>query len=136
ELKKAIQEKLEQKLGSALPTRPGMDTMACMHAADQGEIDAAVMLGGNLLASNPDTQFATGALNKIPFKCYFNPTLNMSHVHGVDQEVMIFPVRARDEEEQGTTQESMFNFVRLSDGGIQRFPQLRSEVDLICSLGE
>ncbi|MCR6653434.1 MAG: molybdopterin-dependent oxidoreductase [Cellvibrionaceae bacterium] len=136
ELKKAIQEKLEQKLGQVLPARPGMDTMACMHAADRGEIDVAVMLGGNLLASNPDTTFATGALNKIPFKCYFNPTLNMSHVHGVDQEVMIFPVRARDEEQQGTTQESMFNFVRLSDGGIERFPQLRSEVDLICSLGE
>lgn len=136
ELKRAIQEKLEQKLGHTLPSRPGMDTMACMHASANGEIDAAVMLGGNLLASNPDTTFATDALNKIPFKCYFNPTMNMSHVHGVDQEVVIFPVRARDEEQQGTTQESMFNFVRLSDGGIERFPQLRSEVDLICHLGE
>lgn len=136
ELKKAIQEKLEQKLGQTLPQRPGMDTMACMHAADRGEVDAALMLGGNLLASNPDTQFATAALNKIPFKCFLNPTLNMSHVHGVDQEVVIFPVRARDEERQGTTQESMFNFVRLSDGGIERFPQLQSEVELICQLGE
>jgi molybdopterin-dependent oxidoreductase alpha subunit len=135
-LKHAIQEKLEQILGRNLPTRAGMDTMACMHAAGRGEIDAAVMLGGNLLASNPDTAFATDALNNIPFKCFFNPTLNMSHVHGVDQEVVIFPVRARDEEQQGTTQESMFNFVRLSDGGIDRFPQLRSEVDLICQLGE
>lgn len=135
-LKQAIQEKLEQTLGQNLPTRPGMDTMACMHASAKGEMDAAVMLGGNLLASNPDTAFATDALNKIPFKCFFNPTLNMSHVHGVDQEVVIFPVRARDEEQQGTTQESMFNFVRLSDGGIERFPQLRSEVDLVCQLGE
>ena len=135
-LKQAIQEKLEQTLGQNLPTRPGMDTMACMHASAKGEMDAAVMLGGNLLASNPDTAFATDALNNIPFKCFFNPTLNMSHVHGVDQEVVIFPVRARDEEQQGTTQESMFNFVRLSDGGIDRFPQLRSEVDLVCQLGE
>ena len=135
-LKQAIQEKLEQTLGQNLPSRPGMDTMACMHASAKGEMDAAVMLGGNLLASNPDTAFATDALNKIPFKCFFNPTLNMSHVHGVDQEVVIFPVRARDEEQQGTTQESMFNFVRLSDGGIDRFPQLRSEVDLVCQLGE
>ena len=136
ELKQAIQEKLEQKLGQQLPNRSGMDTMACMHAAANREIGAAVMLGGNLLASNPDTTFATEALNRIPFKCYFNPTINMSHVHGVDQEVVILPVRARDEEQQGTTQESMFNFVRLSDGGINRFPQLRSEVDLICHLGE
>jgi len=135
-LKQAVMEKLEQKLGAVLPRHSGLDTMACMHASARGEMDAAVMLGGNLLASNPDTAFATHALNKIPFKCYFNPTLNMSHVHGVDREVVIFPVRARDEEEQGTTQESMFNFVRLSDGGIERFSQLRSEVDLICTLGE
>lgn len=136
ELKQAIRENIEDKLGHPLPDDPGMDTMACMHAADRGEIDVAIMLGGNLLASNPDTHFATAALNKIPFKCFFNPTLNMSHVHGVDQEVVIFPVRARDEEQQPTTQESMFNFVRLSDGGIDRFPQLRSEVELICQLGE
>lgn len=136
ELKKAIEEKLENKLGQSLPKRRGLDTMACMHAAARGEMDVAIMLGGNLLASNPDTAFATGALNKIPFKCFFNPTLNMSHVQGVDQEVIIFPVRARDEEQQATTQESMFNFVRLSDGGINRFAQLRSEVELICQLGE
>jgi len=135
-LKQAIAEKLEQRLGHTLPQQPGLDTMACMRASANGQMDAAVMLGGNLLASNPDTAFATDALNRIPFKCFFNPTLNMSHVHGVDQEVVIFPVRARDEEQQGTTQESMFNFVRLSDGGINRFAQLRSEVDLICALGE
>lgn len=136
ELKKSIEIKLEQKLGHTLPKQRGMDTMACMHAAARQDIDAAIMLGGNLLASNPNTGFATSALNKIPFKCFFNPTINMSHVHGVDHEVVIFPVRARDEEQQSTTQESMFNFVRLSDGGINRFAQLRSEVELICRLGE
>lgn len=136
QLKQAIETKLEQTLGWQLPKAPGLDTMACMQAAAQGEMDVAVMLGGNLLASNPDTQFATAALSKIPFKCFFNPTLNMSHVHGVDQEVVIFPVRARDEEHQPTTQESMFNFVRLSDGGIERFAQLRSEVEIITALGQ
>jgi len=30
------------------------------------------------------------------------------------------PIAARDEEHQKTTQESMFNFVRMSDGGIVR----------------
>ncbi|MBC6905806.1 histidine kinase [Saccharophagus sp. K07] len=136
ELKKAIEVKLEQTLGHTLPKQRGLDTMACMHAAANQEIDVAIMLGGNLLASNPHTAFATAALNKIPFKCFFSPTINMSHVHGVEQEVVIFPVRTRDEEQQGTTQESMFNFVRLSDGGINRFAQLRSEVELICRLGE
>ncbi len=135
ELKHAIESRLSQTLGTSLPKQKGLDTMACMQAAARGEMDAAVMLGGNLLASNPDTQFAAAALDRIAFKCYLNPTLNMSHVHGVEQEVLILPVRARDEEQQGTTQESMFNFVRLSDGGINRFAQLRSEVDIIVELG-
>ena len=30
----------------------------------------------------------------------------------------------------------MFNFVRLSDGGIERFPQLLSEIDIISRLGQ
>ena len=134
-LKQAIKEKLEAKLGTQLPKDKGMDTMSCMEASNKGDIKVAFMLGGNLLASNPDTQFATQALNNIPFKCYLNSTLNMSHVHGVDEEVIILPVRVRDEENQATTQESMFNYVRLSDGGIHRFPQLRSEVELITQLG-
>ena len=135
-LKSGVLERVENELGDTLPKQKGLDTMACMNASDRGEMQAAVMLGGNLLASNPDTHFASQALTKVAFKCYINTTMNMSHVHGVDGEVIILPVRARDEEEQSTTQESMFNYVRLSDGGIQRFAQLRSEISLICSLGE
>ena len=135
-LKSAVEQKIEAELGTELPKETGLDTMACMHAAHSGDMDVAVMLGGNLLASNPDTVFATEALNTIPFKCFISTTLNMSHVAGVDGEVLVLPVRARDEETQATTQESMFNFVRLSDGGITRFAQLWSEIDIICSLGE
>ena len=46
------------------------------------------------------------------------------------------PVLARDEEHQPTTQESMFNFVRLSDGGPERHQGPRSEVDVIAGIGE
>lgn len=135
-LKTAVENKIREKLGDLLPQQAGLDTMACMEAANRGDMDVAVMLGGNLLASNPQTEFATAALNKIAFKCYVNPTLNYSHVHGVDGEVLVLPIKVRDEELQYTTQESMFNFVRLSEGGFDRFPQLRSEVNLIQELGE
>jgi anaerobic selenocysteine-containing dehydrogenase len=43
---------------------------------------------------------------------------------------------ARDEEAQATTQESMFNYVRLSDGGSPRHPGPRSEVDIIATVAE
>lgn len=135
-LKHAIESALEQKLGQALPQTPGMDTMACMEASEAGNIQCAFMLGGNLLASNPDHRYAVSALNNIPFKLFLNPTLNISHLKGVDGEVLILPIRARDEERQSTTQESMFNFVRLSNGGIDRFPHLKSEVEIIVEIAK
>ena len=51
---------------------------------------------------------------------YLNTTLNTGHAHGLAEETIILPVLARDEEPQPTTQESMFSYVRLSDGGPAR----------------
>src|SRR6185369_6564915 len=45
-------------------------------------------------------------------------------------------VLARDEEPQATTQESMFNFVRMSDGGPRRHDGPRSGIDVIASIAE
>ena len=41
---------------------------------------------------------------------------------------------ARDEEPEPTTQESMFNYVRLSDGGPRRHEGPRSEIEIIAEL--
>ena len=49
-------------------------------------------------------------------------------------ETIILPVLARDEEPQPTTQESMFNYVRLSDGGRPRHPGPRSETSIIADV--
>ncbi|WP_075186447.1 FdhF/YdeP family oxidoreductase [Teredinibacter haidensis] len=134
-LKQAVETKLQQKLSSELPKAKGLDTMACIHAAHKGEMEFAMMLGGNLLASNPDTAYSTQALDRIAVKCFITSTLNTGHVNGAGGEVLILPIKVRDEELQSTTQESMFNFVRMSSGGINRFPHLPSEVQLIRELG-
>ena len=63
-------------------------------------------------------------------------TMNTGHVHGLAKDTIILPVLARDEEPQPTTQESMFNYVRLSDGGPRRLPGPRSEVEVIAAIGE
>jgi anaerobic selenocysteine-containing dehydrogenase len=107
-----------------------------VQAAAAGRIDFALLLGGNLYSANPDSRFSAQALDRIPFKVMLNSTLNETHLNGVEGENLILPVRVRDEEKQATTQESMFNFVRLSDGGLDRLPALRSEVDLIAGLAE
>ncbi|MFT4603498.1 MAG: anaerobic selenocysteine-containing dehydrogenase, partial [Rhodothermales bacterium] len=58
------------------------------------------------------------------------------HAWGVGEQCIILPVMARDEEPEATTQESMFNFVRLSDGGAARLEGPRSEVRVIADLAE
>ena len=57
-----------------------MDTMAGMQAADRGDIDAAVLMGGNLYAANPDSRWAERALDRIGFKLSLTTTLNRGHV--------------------------------------------------------
>ena len=127
--------RMERELGVTLPRTAGMDTMAGMQAASRGEIDAAVMMGGNLYAANPDSAWAEGALEKIGCKILLTTTLNRGHVCGVASgESLILPVTARDEEWQPTTQESMFNYVRLSDGGIDRLDGVRPEVDILSDI--
>jgi molybdopterin-dependent oxidoreductase alpha subunit len=133
-LKQAIFERLEAHLGVRLPTTLGLDTMGCMQAADKGLIRSALCLGGNLYGSNPDLHFAGRALGKLDLIVYLSTTLNTGHVWGRGRETLILPVLARDEDCQKTTQESMFNYVRLSDGGPPRHQGPRSEVSVIADL--
>jgi molybdopterin-dependent oxidoreductase alpha subunit len=135
-LKKAVLDRLETHLGVKLPASPGLDTMGCIQAADRGEVHAAFCLGGNLFGSNPDAKFAARALAKLDLIAYLNTTLNTGHAWGRARETLILPVLARDEETQPTTQESMFNYVRVSDGGPTRLHGPRTEADVIASLGE
>ncbi len=60
----------------------------------------------------------------------------MGHVSGLgDGEALVLPVTARDEEWEPTTQESMFNYVRLSDGGVDRLDGVRPETMILADLG-
>jgi molybdopterin-dependent oxidoreductase alpha subunit len=134
-LKQAMLEKWESRLGIAAPTSPGLDTMACMDAAADDKMDFALCMGGNLYGSNPDSQRAVNCMQKLKTIVYLSTTLNTGHAFGTGQQTLILPVLPRDEEPQPTTQESMFSFVRLSDGGHQRFAGPRSEVSVLSELG-
>lgn len=133
-LKDAIFEKLESVYGLKLPDQQGLDTMACMEAAERGDLRFGLCLGGNLYGSNPDSHFAAKALAELDQLVYLSTTLNTGHVWGCARETLVLPVLARDEDPQSTTQESMFNFVRLSDGGPSRFDGPLSELDVISSI--
>ncbi len=135
-LKQQVFQAMERELDITLPDSAGLDTLACLQAASRGEMDVAFLLGGNLFAATPDSQFANRALSAVPFKVMLSTTLNQTHVCGVDEENIVLPVRARDEETQPTSQESMFNFVRLSDGGFDRLPDILSEISIIAGVAE
>ena len=136
-LKDAFAAKLEALYG--IPIRPGVghDTYASMEAAADGRVQACVLLGGNLFASNPDRAWSAAALRRIGLSFSLTTKLNEGHVHGRGRTAIVVPVLARDEESQPTTQESMFNFVRMSDGGTPAVAgEMRSEVDVIAALAE
>ena len=79
---------LDASLNVTLPRTKGMDTMACLQAAERGEIDNALMLGGNLYAASPDSVWAEKAMDNIGFKVFLTTTLNLGHVHGSDNSEM------------------------------------------------
>ena len=60
--------------------------------------------------------------------------LALEHLNGVEGENIVLPIRVRDEEQQPTTQESMFNFLRMSDGGFNRIDSLLSEVEIVTRI--
>ncbi len=134
-LKSAVINALQAEYGP-LPTDEGLDTMQCMIRAEEGAVRFAFCLGGNLYGANPDSQYAARALSNIDMVVYLSTTLNTGHAWGRGRETIILPVLARDEEPQPTTQESMFNYVRLSDGGPSRHQGPRAEVAVIADVAE
>jgi anaerobic selenocysteine-containing dehydrogenase len=135
-LKDAFALELERRFGITASDQ-GQDTFASMRAAHDGDIDVAVLVGGNLWGSNPDAEWAGRALQRVGMTVSLTTKLNPGHFHGNGRTSLILPVLARDEEQQPTTQESMFNYVRLSCGG-QPFVEgeLRSETDVLADLAD
>ena len=132
-LKKAVFDRMTDE-GVSVPTTKGYDTLACIQAAQNSDMDFSFCLGGNLYGSNPDSSATAAAFSKIDTVVYASTTLNTGHAWGTGKETIILPVLARDEEKQSTTQESMFSFVRLSDGGINRHQSLKSEVEVVSEI--
>ena len=133
-LKQAIFDRLESHFGIELPTQTGLDTMGCMDAAYEKQAKLGFCLGGNLYGSNPDATYAAESMSRLETLVYLNTTLNTGHAHGLADETIILPAMARDEEPEPTTQESMFNYIRLSDGGKPRHTGPRSEVSIISHI--
>ncbi|MDZ4834531.1 MAG: FdhF/YdeP family oxidoreductase [Candidatus Melainabacteria bacterium] len=137
-LQDGVRQALEKAYGGVvLPTTPGYDTYEMIEAADEENLQFLFNLGGNLWGSNPDLELAKRAMNNVKTTVFLSTKLNPGHFHGHGKTTLILPVFARDEEPQSTTQESMFNFVRLSEGGTPNVEgTLRAESDIICDIAD
>jgi len=136
QLKPAVAARLQEQFAIKLPEAGGLDTLSCLERAAKGQMRLAFCMGGNLYGASPDAAFAARALSSIDLVVYLSTALNTGHARGRGRETIVLPVLPRDEEAQSTTQESMFSYVRLSEGGRARHDGPRSEVQVIVDLAQ
>lgn len=137
QLKDEIRQALETLLGRSLNRVPGYDARSLMEAADAGQVDTLLCLGGNFYAANPDLEQAKRALSRVDTLIYLSTKPNLGHFHGLARrQTLILPVFTRFENPHKTTVESGNNFVRLNDAGTThlRDADLMSEVDILIEL--
>jgi molybdopterin-dependent oxidoreductase alpha subunit len=136
-LKEEIRIALEKLLDRPLSRVQGYNTRALMEAADSGNVDTLLCLGGNLYGANPDSTQAKRALGKVETVIYLATKPNLGHFHGLAQQnTLVIPVFARFENPYKSTTESGNNFVRLSDEGSTHLKEadLISEVEFLTEL--
>ena len=136
-LKDEIRLALEKVLGKSLNRVPGYDARSLMDAADAGNVDTLLCLGGNFYGANPDLHQAKRALAQIDTIIYLATKPNLGHFHGLARKnTLIIPVYARFENPHKTTVESGNNFVRLNDPGKTHLQNadLVAEIDFITEL--
>jgi len=136
-LKQEIQQALETLLQRPLSRTPGYDTRALITAAEAGDVDTLICVGGNLYGANPDLAEAKRALGRIDTIIYLATKPNLGHFHGLaTRNTLLLPVFARFENPHKTTTESGNNFVRFNDAGNSHIQDgdLISEVEFLTEL--
>ncbi len=137
ELKPALQKSLEKLLGRSLDLDPGYHARSLIEAADAGQVDTLLCLGGNLCAASPNLTEAKRAFSQIETVVYLATKPNLGHFHGLGrQNTLLLPVFNRFENPHKTTVESGNNFVRLNDEGKTHLDKsdLVAEVAFIAEL--
>lgn len=135
-------DRLENGLGFKMPRDHGFDVVHSIRAMEQNEVEVFFCMGGNFLSATPDTRRTGDAIQNIDLTVQVSTKLNRSHLI-TGKTSLILPCLGRTEIDiqNGTSQfvtvENSMGIVHMSQGSLQPISQeLRSEVSIICSLGE
>ena len=131
---------LGAEFGFDPPREHGLDSVAAITALHKGEAKVFLGMGGNFVAAAPDTAITEEAFRSAELTVHVSTKLNRSHVvHG--REALILPALGRSERDltggraQRVTVEDSMSAVHASAGPLPpASDQLRSEVDIVCSL--
>jgi molybdopterin-dependent oxidoreductase alpha subunit len=97
---------LGKQWGLEVPARPGLTAPDMIDAADRGDLDVLVAMGGNFREAMPDPQYVDGAHAKIPLRVHIDivPSNQMFVVPA--ERVILLPAMTRYEIPGGVTQTS------------------------------
>ncbi len=120
----------------------GLDTVDSVRALRDGRARFFLGMGGNFAAAVSDTAVTEQAMRNADLTVHVSTKLNRSHVV-TGREALILPALGRSERdltggtEQRVTVEDSMSAVHASHGPLKpASDDLRSEVDIVCSLAE
>jgi molybdopterin-dependent oxidoreductase alpha subunit len=135
-------DKLRDEFGFDPPREHGWDTVDSIRAMRDGKVDVFFALGGNFVAATPDSDLTAAAMGNCKLTVHVATKLNRSHLHH-GREALVLPCLGRTERdvqaggEQFVTVEDSMSMVHSSRGRLAPgSAQLRSEVAIVCGLGE
>jgi len=133
---------LEKEFEFEPPRKHGLDTVDSIKALRDGRARVFLGMGGNFTAAAPDTEVTEAAMRSARLTLHVSTKLNRSHVVP-GETALILPTLGRSERDrtggrdQKVTVEDSMSAVHASRGPLRPpSKNLRSEVDIVCSLGE
>ncbi len=131
---------LRDEFGFDPPRAHGLDTVDSIRALRDGKAKFFMAMGGNFVSATPDTVVTEEAMRNAELTVHVSTKLNRSHVV-TGRTALILPVLGRSERDltggvrQRVTVEDSMSAVHSSHGPLEpASPDLRSEVDIVCSL--
>ncbi len=138
----SFHDALDAEFDFASPRKHGFDTVAAIHAMEQGKARVFMGMGGNFVRAAPDTDRTEAALRRTALTVQVSTKLNRSHLV-TGSRALILPTLGRTERDrqsggdQKVTVEDSMSAVHASHGRLApASEQLLSEVAIIARLAQ